>query len=240
MNARRQSSWPAVHGGIFLAVWGIVALAMPRVGWPWHFLAPFIAYYGLVLIWPALRRTAQRPRVGRLGGMPLLAATQLAALTLAGIAIFQATVDPDVTELAWSIPVNGFTHLTQWAGVSDDSIWGIILAGICFSLFNPVLEELIFRGVLYDAVSAEWGVAVAIGVTSGLFGLVHMHGYPPGPIGAALAGLLGLGLGLIRWWTGGLGLAIACHIVADAIIFCGVFAASGAYAGGWPALAQLH
>jgi membrane protease YdiL (CAAX protease family) len=221
-----------VHGGIFVAVWAIVALALPRGGWPWHFLAPLIGYYGLVLIAPTLRRTPWRPRVGRLVGMPLLAATQLAALTLAGIAIFQATVDPDVTELAWSIPVKEFAVLAESAGAPDAPFWGVILAGICFSLFNPVLEELIFRGVLYDAVSAEWGVALAIGVTSGLFGLVHLHGYPPGPIGAALAGFFGLGLGLLRWWTGGLGLAIACHIVADALIFCGVFAASGAYARG--------
>jgi membrane protease YdiL (CAAX protease family) len=162
--------------------------------------------------------------------MPLLAATQLAALTLAGIAIFQATVDPDVTELAWGIPVSEFALVTRSAGVPDDPFWGVIRAGICFSLFNPILEELIFRGVLYDAISAEWSASLAIGVTSGLFGLVHMHGYPPGPIGAALAGLFGLGLGLMRWWTGGLGLAIGCHIVADAIIFWGVFAASGAYA----------
>jgi hypothetical protein len=34
-----------------------------------------------------------------------------------------------------------------------------------------------------------------------------------------LAGLYGLALGLLRWRAGGLGLAVACHISADATIF---------------------
>ena len=62
-------------------------------------------------------------------------------------------------------------------------------------------------------------MAVTLGVTAALFGLGHLHGYPPGPLGAVLAGLYGVALGLLRWWAGGLGLAVACHVSADATIF---------------------
>jgi membrane protease YdiL (CAAX protease family) len=83
-----------------------------------------------------------------------------------------------------------------------------------------VLEELIFRGILWDVVADEWNEAAALGVTALLFGAVHLQGYPPGPLGALMAGLYGATLGALRWWTGGLGLATACHVGADATIFC--------------------
>ena len=69
---------------------------------------------------------------------------------------------------------------------------------------------------------------VALGGTTVLFGLGHLHGYPPGPLGAVLAGLFGLALGLLRLRTGGLGLAIAVHVSADATIF-GLLWSSGAF-----------
>lgn len=46
-----------------------------------------------------------------------------------------------------------------------------------------------------------------------------MHGYPPGLLGAALAGIYGLALAWLRVFTGGLGLPVITHIVADATIF---------------------
>jgi membrane protease YdiL (CAAX protease family) len=52
-----------------------------------------------------------------------------------------------------------------------------------------------------------------------VIGLSHFHGYPPGPFGAVLAGIFGLGPGLLRLWTGGVALAIAVHIAADTAIF---------------------
>jgi hypothetical protein len=42
-----------------------------------------------------------------------------------------------------------------------------------------------------------------------------------------MAGLYGLALGMLRWWAGGLALAVGCHVCADATIFGLVFS-SGA------------
>lgn len=55
--------------------------------------------------------------------------------------------------------------------------------------------------------------------TAFVFGIGHWQGYPPGVIGAVLAGYYGLALGLMRWWSGGLALDFACHVTADATIF---------------------
>jgi membrane protease YdiL (CAAX protease family) len=127
---------------------------------------------------------------------------------------FHALARPEVTDLAARLPVAAFGNL--------------LLAGFCFSLVNATLEELVFRGVLWGSVEAEWNAGVALIVTSALFGLGHWHGYPPGPLGAVLAALYGLALGLLRWWAGGLGLALGCHMCADATIF-GLLWWSGAF-----------
>jgi membrane protease YdiL (CAAX protease family) len=106
----------------------------------------------------------------------------------------------------------------------------LVVAALCFSTLNALLEEFVYRGVLYEALAAEWGAVVAIGGTAAAFGLGHLAGYPRGIMGAILAGLYGIALGLLRWWTGGLGLVVACHIAADATIF-GLMAWEGAFRG---------
>ncbi len=104
----------------------------------------------------------------------------------------------------------------------------LLLAGVWFSVVNAALEELVFRGVLWEFVAAEWNGRAALGATTVLFGLAHLHGYPSGALGMILAAVFGLALGLLRLWTGGFGLAIAVHICADATIF-GIFFRSGAF-----------
>jgi membrane protease YdiL (CAAX protease family) len=175
---------------------------------------PLAGYGALVLALPVLRRTAPRFAVGRLAGAPLVAAIALGILTSGVLLAFDALVHPDVPALATCIPAASLEHL--------------ILAGLCFSVANAVLEELIFRGLLYEALAAEWGVALAVGASAVLFGLAHIYGYPPGPLGAVLATGYAVALGLLRWWTGGLGLVVACHIGADATIF-GILASAGAF-----------
>jgi membrane protease YdiL (CAAX protease family) len=58
-----------------------------------------------------------------------------------------------------------------------------------------------------------------VGISTLLFGLGHLHGYPPGHVGALLAGIFGFCLGCLRVYTGGLGLPVIAHIAADATIF---------------------
>jgi membrane protease YdiL (CAAX protease family) len=190
-TARLKSPWPAIHGGVFLAAMVLIPVCLPRLPWPWYLLLPLLAYTGAVLVVPSLRRTVPILRAGRFTGIQLGAALALSALTSGVLLAYQALVHPDVSSLAAALPVAAFGNL--------------FLAGVWFTACNAVLEELVFRGVLYEAVAAEWGAAVAVGITAACFGLSHLQGYPPGPTGAVLAGLYGMALGLLRWWSGGLG-----------------------------------
>ena len=206
----------ALHGGLFVALLSTITYLMQPLTWPWYLLLPLLAYVAIVLLVPVLRRTAPRFFLGRLGGAPLLCAVALSLVTSAVLLGFHAIARPDVTDLAARLPMA--------------AIGNLFLAGVTFSLVNAVLEELIFRGILWSALADEWNLGVALVMTGILFGLIHIQGYPAGILGAVLAGLYGLALGLLRWWTGGLGLAMACHISADATIF-GLLVWSGAFEG---------
>jgi len=94
-----------------------------------------------------------------------------------------------------------------------------VLAGILFSLGNAAMEEMLFRGMIYDALESQWGWATACVASAAFFGVLHVAGYPPGALGAALAGIYGLLLGWLRHRTGGLLLPTAAHVFADATIF---------------------
>lgn len=204
-----------LHGGIFIVILLATAAAFPALAWPWYLLVPLGAYAGIVVAIPPLRRTAPQLRVGRASGLPLVGALLLSAVTVGVLVAFDWLLHPDTSDLAAKIPIEDFDNL--------------ILAGICFSIVNAALEEFVFRGVLYEALAEQWGAAAASIAGGAIFGLAHLHGYPPGPLGGVLAAGFGVALGLLRWWTGGLGLAIACHSAADATIFT-LLSSAGAFA----------
>ena len=208
-NGRVMRSNQAMHAVVFLAAFVVAVTAISPLRWPWYLVLPLAAYALVVAVWPRLRRSVPRLTVGRMSGRALLAAVVLAAATVIALVSFHVLVRPDVSGLAVGLPVAAFSSL--------------LLAGVCFSTINAALEELIFRGILWEATAAEWNQGIALVATSIFFGLGHLHGYPPGPLGAVLAGVFGSALGLLRLWTGGLGLAILVHICADATIFTLLF-----------------
>ncbi len=203
----------AAHGGLFIALLLLIDGALP-LAWPWYLVLPILVYGGIVVATGPLRRTAPMLTVGRVDGRPLLVSMALVLVTICGLVGFQSLAQPDLRELATRIPTDWFSNL--------------FIAGVCFSVINALAEELIFRGILWDVIADEWNEWTALGATSVLFGVVHFDGYPPGTIGAVLAGLYGVALGGLRWWVGGLGLPTACHVFADATIF-GILMANRAF-----------
>jgi membrane protease YdiL (CAAX protease family) len=95
----------------------------------------------------------------------------------------------------------------------------LLLAGVGFSVGNALLEEIIFRGVLYEALAADYGVAATVCIQGIAFGVVHAHGFPRGVIGVAMASAYGVVLGILRQRSGGLLAPFVAHVFADATIF---------------------
>jgi membrane protease YdiL (CAAX protease family) len=204
MEAIAKSAAPW-HGLLIFAGLALIKAGALPLPWPLYLIFPLALYAGVVLAVPLLRATPPRLSIGRVGGPAIAFAVALCIATSGVLIAFHLLARPDVSNFVIRLPLSGTVAL--------------ILVGAVFSLVNAVLEELIFRGVLWEVIAAEWNPRVALVVTALLFGVFHLHGYPSGLFGVILASLYGVGLGLLRLSTGGLGLAIACHIFADATIF---------------------
>lgn len=183
------------------------ALAFPMLRrWPWVWLAPFIAYFLLIVCVPCLRRSMGWLRAGKLSSASVIVTIGVMALTVLALVLFHTMVRPEVRGYRAAIPF--------------DALGGVIIAGVIFTIVNATLEELVFRGVLFDALESQWGTWVTLIATALLFGLGHLRGYPSGIVGACLAALFGFAVGVLRLWTGGLALPIVAHMAADATIYC--------------------
>src|SRR5262249_27855364 len=144
-----RTSRAAIHGILFFAALVSVNVAFPSLLWPWYLVLPLFVYGAIVLAVGPLRRSIPKLAVGRLDGWPLLCAVAIVATTAGVLVAFQMLVRPDVQDLAAKLLLDWFD--------------GLLLAGVFFSVANAVLEELIFRGVLWEVVSEEWNQGTALG-----------------------------------------------------------------------------
>jgi membrane protease YdiL (CAAX protease family) len=197
--------WRPIHALLFILL-TVAVLFVPALRvWPLPMLVPLAAYLILVAVIRPLRASFGRWRFGEISGRAALATLVIAAGSCAVLATFHVFTHPDVHFLKGALPV---------------ALFGSLLPlGILFSVLNACLEEAIFRGIFFDAIEAHAGVLMAGLVTAVVFGYCHMNGYPPGALGAVLAGIYGLCLAWLRVFTRGLGWPIMAHIAADATIF---------------------
>ena len=133
--------------------------------------------------------------VGRGGGMGLVAAVALGALNYAMLRLA-----PPVGPVRQIRTLYRETLHPLFSRATLAEVLGVSLAA-------GIGEELLFRG----AVQGEWGLLVA----SVLFGLAHIGGRTSLAFGL-WAGLMGLGLGALAAFTGGLLAPIVAHAAYDA------------------------
>jgi membrane protease YdiL (CAAX protease family) len=85
---------------------------------------------------------------------------------------------------------------------------------------NALQEEMIWRGVVMTALDSAFGAGLFSLLTqAAIFGMAHfIGGFPGGWIGAGLAGLYGLGMGLLRRFSNGLLIPWIAHSAADFVV----------------------
>ncbi|MDZ7260499.1 MAG: CPBP family intramembrane metalloprotease [candidate division KSB1 bacterium] len=95
----------------------------------------------------------------------------------------------------------------------------LLLGGTGFAVLNSIVEECIFRGILWDGLEQLFSNMVTILVLqASMFGIIHYRGFPNGLVGVGLAFIYGIFLGMIRHRSRGLLAPIITHIFADATI----------------------
>lgn len=97
--------------------------------------------------------------------------------------------------------------------------WSIVIAGVAFALLNALVEELLFRGAVLHHLGHALGRWTAVLVQALAFGMLHLNGYPYGPVGVGLAFMYGLLLGAMRLRSGGLLAPWIAHVLTDLVIF---------------------
>ncbi len=104
-------------------------------------------------------------------------------------------------------------HPSLFAYVSLPSwlhgMWGLLLMVV----IAPIVEEIIFRGLLYRMLRERWGVWVSVLVSAAFFSLVH-HGLLISP--QLLGGIV---FALAYEWSRSLWVAIALHMGANAAVY---------------------
>ena len=89
-----------------------------------------------------------------------------------------------------------------------------ILAALHIILLGPVLEEIIFRGIILRGFLKNYHPVKAIVISSLLFGIIHLN---LSQLVAAF--IIGCFIGFIYWQTRSLFLCILIHIVNNGIAF---------------------
>ncbi len=196
----------AVALSLFCAILLAGVLVNPWRGWPMGLLLPLLVYVLLVGMIPSLRRAVGTPSWGRLDRVTVAFSVVTVVGSSAALVLWYRLARPDIADVRAMVP-----SLPGWM---------MPLAGLGFAVVNAVMEETIWRGILWRLLSrAVPSVWVVIAAQAASFGLIHIHGFPRGWAGVGMAALYGLFLGLIRHRAGGLGPPIVAHVFADVTIF---------------------
>jgi membrane protease YdiL (CAAX protease family) len=109
-----------------------------------------------------------------------------------------------------------FGNLLRSLGDARQSLGWFVLIVV---IVPAILEEVFFRGLLFNALKAKSGAWITIGASAVLFGLSHVM--LPGSLGLdrlVPSTALGLILGTVRWRTGSLWPCMIQHVGHNAIL----------------------
>jgi uncharacterized protein len=206
VRAIPRHHWNTVHLGILLCSLTLFSVIPGTRRWPWFLLIPVLLYWALVQSFRPLRLTATWFRVGHPTLPMWIAAATVAVASAVSLLLWFKLAPPDVKWQAGLIPT--------W------SPGRLALVGLGFALSNAAVEEMIWRGVIFDTLErARLPTLPVVLMQAVSFGVIHLHGFPSGSVGIMLASAYGAILGLLRAQTRGLLVPFVTHAFTDLSIF---------------------
>ncbi len=97
--------------------------------------------------------------------------------------------------------------------LAEENLPLIFISSIIAAVFGPVMEEIFFRGVMYNAVKKKTGVFWAVFITSVLFSFLHTHAMTYFLVGFVPITILGMALAYLYEKTGSLIPSITLHVL---------------------------
>lgn len=123
--------------------------------------------------------------------LPPLLLVRYVSLRIAGIFHYETPLNPAV-EIFWL----------------EKRLWLLFGLALFVCLFGPLIEEIFFRGFVYNAVKKQWGRSWAIVSSSVFFALLHLN-----PVDFFPILILGILLAYIYEKTGSLLSALTVHVL---------------------------
>ena len=177
-------------------------------------LAPLLIFIAICSAFEPLRPGILWLRRGRVSFRGLAIGGVVIVVSCISLVIWYRFFDPDISEFTAFLP--------RSSGIM------LLAVGFSFSLTNALVEEFIFRGILWEGlhiITHRWEAALISQAL--IFGVAHWWGVPNGVLGVMLATIYGLMMGVVRYVTGGLLLPIVVHVFADLVIFALLLDLSG-------------
>lgn len=164
----------------------------------------YVIQFSLVIIFGLFQRKIRSPKGTRL--------LKFGLAKLDFVIILWGTIMVLATGVVIEPLLNLFPE-TYW-----DRLGNIMAAGgwMMFTsiVIAPIMEEILFRGILQDALMRKYGVFVGILIASAVFGIVHLI-----PQQVVNAFMIGIVLGYIYYRTGALLPVILIHCINNAISY---------------------
>jgi membrane protease YdiL (CAAX protease family) len=145
------------------------------------------------------------PGLGRLGIGEIYAVVALVVVSATILLIFHQWAPPQLGPAA--------------AVLASLEPAALAAVGLAFAMLNAFVEEVLFRGVILHHLTHALGAWLAVLAQALAFGMLHLDGYPYGPVGVALTFAYALLLGALRLRSGGLLAVWIAHVCADVVIF---------------------
>lgn len=202
----KKEDYLFLQGVLYLVILSLVSSLPALKTWPLFWLVSLTVHGVLLFSIKPLRQSFPKISFGNYNKKTISLALLISILSIVTLVGFYKVYQPDMSGYKNKLPIN--------------ALGGVLLMGIIFPIVNAISEELVFRVILFEAIDAQAGKWIAALVTSIIFGYIHMEGYPPGNIGALLAGIYGFSLACLRIQSKGIGLVIIVHIIADITIYC--------------------
>lgn len=175
--------------------------------YPFSELTFLLLYVYVVMLISQLRGSVGWLRSGRFDSTTWSFVAVTIVVPISALMLWVHFLSPDLARYANMVP--------------QFPIWLIALYAIANAMFNAAVEETIWRGVMLEALDSTLGPGVwALLIQAVSFGLAHYRsGFPNGIIGAAMAAVFGIMLGIIRRKSKGILACWLAHAFVDAAIF---------------------
>ncbi|NCB48123.1 MAG: CPBP family intramembrane metalloprotease [Clostridia bacterium] len=118
-----------------------------------------------------------------------------------------------------------FSSLSPSGSVPLDNIWQLLLSIVLFAVVPAVSEELVFRGIIYNAMRRKFGAKLSILLSAVVFVIIHFSIYQ-----TVHQLIIGIVLGCLVYFTGSIVYGMIFHFVNNLfVLLLTYFSSAGAF-----------